>query len=57
MIRKKYSHIIEDAKKARKRDEANERQGLRIIRGNRGQIARLDSGGYRAKKERARLSA
>jgi hypothetical protein len=55
MIRAKYSHAIANAKKARKREEAEARQAVRDQRSTTDQIARLNSGGHLAIKERKRL--
>jgi len=54
-IREKYSHRIADAKKAKKRTEAEARQKTSDNISNAEQIAKLDAGGYRAIKERAKL--
>ena len=55
--REHYSHKIADAKKNQKRIEAKERQQLRNKRSNKEQITKLDAGGYKATKERARLQS
>lgn len=54
-IRKRYSHKIADEAKKQRRVEANQRQQERNKRSNQQQIAKLDTGGFAAKKERARL--
>ncbi len=56
-IREKYSHKIANAKKARKRKEAETRQTARDARSDRDQIIKLNDGGFRATKERAILGA
>jgi hypothetical protein len=57
MIREHYSHAIADLNKTRKRNEASERQVLRDNRTNKQQLAKLDVGGFIAKKERAKLES
>jgi hypothetical protein len=42
--------------KSTKRAEAELRQAVRAYRTNREQIAKLDAGGFAAKRERARLT-
>ena len=42
--------------KATKRAEAEQRQAARALRTNQEQIAKLDAGGFAAKRERERLS-
>ena len=54
-VRKKYSHIIADAHKTKKRKEAEKRVEIRAGRSNKQQLACLDAGGYVAKRERVRL--
>lgn len=54
-IREHYSHAKADAQKAERCKEADERAAIRAKRTNKQQLARLDAGGYAAKKERARL--
>lgn len=54
-IREKYSHKIADAKKARKRKEAEVRQKARDARSDKDQIIKLNGGGFRATEERAKL--
>ena len=54
-IREHYSHAIADKHKDKKREDAIVRQETRKQRSNKQQLARLDAGGYAAKKERARL--
>ncbi len=56
-IREKYSHRIADTKKAKRRTEAEVRQKISDGISNAERIAKLDAGGYRAIKERARLGA
>ena len=41
--------------KSTKRAEAEQRQAARALRTNQEQIAKLDAGGFAAKRERARL--
>lgn len=57
MKREKYSHAIADAKKRRKRAEAEARQEERNQRSTAAQLAKLDAFGYAAIKERARLNS
>ena len=54
-IREHYSHAKADAQKAERHKKANERAAVRAKRTNAQQLARLDAGGYAAKKERTRL--
>lgn len=54
-IRKRYSHARADEAKKTRRMEAEQRQQERNKRSNQQQTAKLDAGGYAAKKERARL--
>jgi len=54
-IREHYSHAIADKHKDKKRQEADARLKLRKARSNKQQLAKLDTGGYTAKKERKRL--
>ncbi len=57
-IREKYSHKTANAKKARKRTEAEVRQkarDARDARSDKDQIIKLNDGGHTAKKERAKL--
>lgn len=54
-IREHYSHSIADKHKDKKREDAVVRQKVRKQRNNKQQLAKLDSGSYVAKKERARL--
>ena len=42
--------------KSTKRAEAEQRQAARALRTNQEQIAKLDAGGFAAKRERARLA-
>ena len=56
-IREKYSHKIVNAKKVRKREEAETRQTARDTRSDKDQIVKLNDGGFRATKERAKLRA
>lgn len=51
----KYNHKIADANKAQRRVECEDRQTTRNLRSNAEQIAKLDAGGFVAKKERDRL--
>jgi len=53
--REHYSHTIADKHKDKKHQEADARLKLRKARSNKQQLAKLDAGGYTAKKERARL--
>ena len=55
-IREHYSHAKADAQKTERHKEANERAAVRAKRTTAQQLARLDAGGYVAKKERARLN-
>jgi len=55
VIREHYSHTIADKHKEKKHQEADERQKLRKQRSSKQQLTKLDTGGYAAKKERARL--
>lgn len=55
-IRKRYSHAIADKAKKQRRKDAEARAEARRQRGNKEQLARLDAGGWAAKKERARIS-
>ena len=54
-IREHYSHAIADKYKDGKRKDADARQQIRKQRSNKQQLAILDVGGYKAKKERTRL--
>ena len=54
-IREHYSHAKADAQKTERRKEANERAAIRVKRTTVQQLARLDAGGYAAKRERNRL--
>jgi len=54
-IREHYSHTIADKHRDRKRKDAIVRQKARKQRSSKQQLAKLDVGGYTAKKERARL--
>ena len=54
-IRERYSHAVADKHKDKKREDAIVRQKVRKQRNNKQQLAKLDSGSYVAKKERARL--
>lgn len=54
-IRKRYSHAIADKAKDKRREEAKERQQTRNQRSNKQQLAKLDTGGYAAKRERGKL--
>ena len=54
-IREHYSHKIADEKKRQKRKESDIRLQARKQRSNKQQLAKLDAGGWVAKKERARL--
>ena len=56
MKREHYSHAIADAHKKQKRKEAEARQGKHNQRTNDEQLAKLDTGGFAAKKERVRLN-
>ena len=49
-IREHYNHAKADAQKAERRKEANERAAVRAKRTTVQQLARLDAGGYAAKK-------
>ena len=53
--REKYSHKIADAKRRKKRTEAEVRQKARAGRSDGDQITKLNDGGHTAKKERAKL--
>ena len=53
--REHYSHTIADQHKAEKRKQATERIQTRANRTIKQQLARLDAGGYAAKRERNRL--
>jgi hypothetical protein len=53
--RKHYSHAKADEAKKQRRIEAEQRQQKRDKRSDKQQLAKLDAGGYVAKKERARL--
>ena len=55
MIREKYSHAIADKHKDGKRKDVDARQQIRNQRDNTQQLAKLDAGGYTAKKERTKL--
>ena len=54
-IREHYSHAIADKHKDKKREDAIVRQKARKQRSNKQQLVKLDTGGYIAKRERARL--
>ena len=54
-IRKRYSHTIADKAKDKRRMEAEERQQARSQHSNKQQLAKLDTGGYAAKRERGKL--
>ena len=54
-IREHYSHTIADKHKDKKHEDAIVRQKTRKQRSNKQQLAKLDAGGYTAKKERAKL--
>lgn len=54
-VREHYSHAKADAQKARRHKEADERAAARARRSNKQQLAKLDAGGYTAKRERAKL--
>ena len=54
-IREYYSHTIADKHKDKKRKEAATRQQARKQRNSKQQLAKLDAGGYIAKKERGKL--
>jgi len=54
-IREHYSHAIADKHKDKKRGEAIARQKTRKGRNNKQQLAKLDTEGRVAKKERIRL--
>ena len=55
-IREHYSHAKADAQKAERHKEADKRAVIRAERTTVQQLARLDAGGYTAKKERSRLN-
>lgn len=54
-IREHYSYAIADKHKDKKSQDADARLKLRKARSNKQQLAKLDSSGYVAKKERAKL--
>jgi hypothetical protein len=54
-VRERYSHAIADKYKDKKRQEADARLKLRKAHSNKQQLAKLDAGGYTAKKECKRL--
>jgi hypothetical protein len=54
-VRENYSHKKADEAKRTRRKEAEARQEIRNSRTNVQQLAKLDAGGFAAKKERARL--
>ena len=54
-IRERYSHAIADRHKDKKREDAFVRQKARKQHSSKQQLAKLDAGGYTAKKERAKL--
>lgn len=54
-VREHYSHAIADKHKEKKCKEAEKRQENRNQRTGKQQLAKLDVGGFAAKKERARL--
>ena len=54
-IREHYSHAIADKYKDGKRKDADARQQIRKQRSNKQQLAKLDAGGYIAKRERVKL--
>ena len=54
-VREHYSHTIADKHKDKKHEDAIVRQQVRKQRDNKQQLAKLDAGGYIAKRERARL--
>ena len=54
-IREHYSHAKADVQKAERHKEADKRAAIRVERTTAQQLARLDAGGYAAKRERARL--
>ena len=54
-IREHYSHAKADAQKVQRRKEADKRAATRAERTTAQQLARLNAGGYAAKRERNRL--
>jgi hypothetical protein len=54
-VREKYSHKIADEKKRQKRKESDERMAARATRTDEEQLAKLDTGNWRALRERDRL--
>lgn len=54
-VREHYSHAIADKHKDKKHKDADVRQQARKQRNGKQQLAKLDAGGYTAKKERTRL--